>query len=191
MFAAYVRVSTTGQNVAGQRREIRKWLQGNNMSDIRWYVDKDSGDFLARPELDRLQHDIFMGQIDGVIVWKLDRLSRSMKDGIVTLEEWLSKGIRFVSVTQDFDFQGAVGKIVAALLFGIAEMEQETRRERQAAGIAVARERGVYRGRQPGTHKAPPTRARQLRKRGLTISEVAQALGVSRATVHRYLHRVK
>ncbi|MAD79244.1 MAG: resolvase [Planctomycetaceae bacterium] len=189
MFAAYVRVSTTGQNVAGQRREIRRWLQGNGLSEIHWYVDKDSGDYLDRPELDRLQNDIFMGQIDGVVVWKLDRLSRSMKDGIVTLEEWLSKGIRFVSVTQNFDFQGAIGKIVAALLFGIAEMEQETRRERQAAGIAAARERGVYKGRQPGTQKAPPERALQLRKRGLTISEVAQALGVSRATVHRYLHQ--
>ena len=63
----------------------------------------------------------------------------------------------------------------------------EYRRERQAAGIAVAKERGVYRGRQRDTTKAQPRRARGLRSRGLTVEEIATALGVSRRTAFRYL----
>ena len=92
-----------------------------------------------------------------------------------------------VSVTQQIDLSGAVGRVVASVLFGLAEIESEYRRERQAAGIAVAKGRGVYRGRLPGTTKAAPPRAPQLRSRGLTVQEIAQVLGVSRRTTFRYL----
>jgi DNA invertase Pin-like site-specific DNA recombinase len=77
--------------------------------------------------------------------------------------------------------------MVASVLFGLAEIESEFRRERQAAGIAVAKERGIYRGRQCGTTKASPCRAQELRGRGLTVQEIATALGVSRRTAWRYL----
>ena len=68
-------------------------------------------------------------------------------------------------------------------------MEQGTRRERQRAGIAVAKKNVVYKGRNPGTTKAAPARASQLRKKGLTMREIATALGVSEASVSRYLSR--
>lgn len=77
--------------------------------------------------------------------------------------------------------------MIAAVLFGVAEMEQGNRRERQAAGIAAAKESGVYIGRVPGTTKATPRRAVELRKTGLTDGEIARALGVSRRTVQRYV----
>ena len=77
--------------------------------------------------------------------------------------------------------------MVASVMFGLAEIELEYRRERQQAGIAVAKNRGVYRGRQKGTTKSKPPRARQLRKQGLTIPEIANALAVSERTVFRYL----
>ena len=67
-------------------------------------------------------------------------------------------------------------------------MEQETRRERQAVGIETAKQRGVYIGRKPGTTKAKPMRARELRSRGFNDSEIAAALKVSRRTVQRYLN---
>jgi len=143
----YVRVSTVGQNEAGQRAEIERWLRGNGIKGAKWYVDKESGDTLQRADFERLQRDVFNGDVKTIIVWKLDRLSRSMRDGINVLCDWLDKGLRFVSVTQGFDFRGAIGKMIAALLFGVAEMEQETRRERQAAGISVAKQNGVYNGR--------------------------------------------
>ena len=183
----YIRVSTIGQNEAGQRAEIERWLRGNGIKGAKWYLDKESGDTLQRPAFERLQRDVFNGQITTIIVWKLDRLSRSMRDGVVTLCDWLDKGLRFVSVTQGFDFQNTIGKLIAALLFGVAEMEQETRRERQTAGIAVAKSNGTYKGRKAGSTKAKPNRAKQLRAGGLTIAEVATSLGVSRRTVSRYI----
>ena len=76
--------------------------------------------------------------------------------------------------------------MVASVMFGLAEIELEYRRERQEAGIAVAKSRGVYKGRQKGTTKAKPTRARNLRNRGFTIPEIANALDVSERTVFRY-----
>jgi DNA invertase Pin-like site-specific DNA recombinase len=96
-----------------------------------------------------------------------------------------------VSVTQQIDFNGAVGKLLAAVLLGIAEMEQETRRERQAAGIAVARKAGKYWGRKTGTTKAKPERAMALRKQGLSVEEIAKSLGVSRNTVFVYLRKAE
>ena len=77
--------------------------------------------------------------------------------------------------------------MVASVLFGLAESEWEYRRERQAAGIAVAKAQGIYHGRQKGTTKAPPQRATTLRQRGLTVLEIATTLGVSERTVFRYL----
>jgi DNA invertase Pin-like site-specific DNA recombinase len=77
--------------------------------------------------------------------------------------------------------------MVASVLFGLAEIELEYRRERQAAGIHVAKQRGVYRGRVRGSYKATPARAAELRRRGLTPKEIAEALGISERTTYRYL----
>jgi len=77
--------------------------------------------------------------------------------------------------------------MLAALLLGLAEIELEYRRERQAAGIEVAKRHGKYRGRKAGTTKAKPERAKKLREKGLGVGEIATALGISRASVHRYL----
>ena len=183
----YIRVSSVDQNEAGQKREIERWLRGNRVTDARWYIDKATGKNLNRPEFERLQTDIFHGEVDTVVLWKLDRLSRNLRDGLNVLIDWCDRGLRVVSTTQQIDFNGSLGKLLAAVLLGVAEMEQETRKERQAAGIKAARERGVYIGRQPGTTKAKPSRARKLRQRGLNDSEIARALGVSRRTVQRYL----
>jgi DNA invertase Pin-like site-specific DNA recombinase len=186
--ACYLRVSTVGQNEAGQRREIKQWLNGHGIEGVRWYADKASGDNLDRPEFERLQQDVFTGGVGTVVVWRLDRLSRTVRDGLAVLCDWCDKGLRIVSVTQQIDLNGTVGKIIAAVLFGVAEMEQENRRERQRAGIDAAKARGVYSGRKSGTTKGKPQRASTLRERGLNDREIASAMGISRRTVQRYLH---
>ena len=189
--AIYVRVSTSGQNEAGQKMEIEKWLDGNSIDrrNVKWFVDVETGDNLDRPQFERLQREIFNGIVASVVCYKLDRISRSLKDGINTLCDWLEKGIRLVSVTQQLDFAGPAGKLIASVLFALAEMEQATRRERQAAGIAAAKKLGVYTGRRKGAVKAgvDPTRASQLQAQGLTQKEIANAMGVSVASVRRYL----
>lgn len=192
--AAYIRVSTAGQNEAGQRAELKRWLKGHGITDVTFYVDKSTGDNLDRPEFERLQADIFSGEVKTVVVYKLDRLSRSLSDGITTLTDWIGKGVRVVSITQQLDFAGATGKLIASVLFAVAEMEQETRKERQAAGIAAAKERGVYAGgakgrtkRRDDGSKVKPREAQQLRERGNTYKQIATSMGVSVSTVRRYL----
>lgn len=185
--AVYVRVSTFGQNVDGQKREIERWLEGNGINDAVWYTDKATGTNLDRPEFERLQRDIFDGKIKMIVVWKLDRLSRSLRDGINVLADWCDKGLRVVATSQMIDFNGSLGKMLAAVLLAVAEMENETRKERQAAGIAAAKAKGVYIGRQKGTTKAKPERAKALKEKGLNPDEISTAMGVSLRTVFRYL----
>jgi DNA invertase Pin-like site-specific DNA recombinase len=187
--AAYCRVSSRQQTNDSQRAEIARWLTGNNIAPkfIRWFEDVETGTTLRRPAFEQLQEAVFAGTVRTVVLWKLDRLSRRQRDGINVLADWTERGIRVVSITQQIDLGGPVGRMVAALMFGLAEIELEYRRERQLAGIRVAKEQGRYRGRQTGTTKALPQRAKQLRDRGLNASEIASALSVSERTVFRYL----
>ena len=187
--ACYCRVSTRQQKTDSQKSEIERWLKGHGLSpkSLQWFEDHESGKTIQRPAFDALQQEIFSGRIKTVVVWKLDRLSRRLKDGINVLADWCEQGVRIVSVTQQIDLTGPVGRMVASVMFGLAEIELEYRRERQAAGIRVARNRGLYSGRKSGTTKAIPKRALELRNRGLKIPEIANALNVSERSVFRYL----
>lgn len=185
--AAYLRVSTVEQNEAGQRREIERWLKGNGITDVVWFIDRQTGDSLDRPAFVAMQAAVFAGEVKTIVCWKLDRLSRKLRDGIETLCKWCDNGLRVVSVTQQIDFAGTTGKLIASVLFAVSEMEQETRRERQAAGIAAAKERGVYQGRKLGTLKASAARAIALREKGNTVAEIAAAMSISSRTAARYL----
>jgi DNA invertase Pin-like site-specific DNA recombinase len=140
-----------------------------------------------RPEFDRLQADIFAGKVKTVIIWKLDRLSRNLRDGVNVLADWAEKGLKIIVVTQQLELNGVIGRTIAALLLGLAEIEHVNIREHQKAGIEAAKARGVYTGRAVGSTKASPKRARELKKKGLSVAEIATALGVSKRTVTRYL----
>ena len=120
-------------------------------------------------------------------MWKLDRLARNLKEGVNVLADWCQRGVRVIAITQQIDLSGPVGHLIASLLFGIAEIELQHVKERQAIGIALAKKNGVYTGRKFGTTKAKPSRARTLKKQGLTIAEIAKALGVKQRTVYHYL----
>lgn len=187
--ACYCRVSSRGQRTASQRAEIERWLAGLGIdpNDVAWFEDIESGKSLRRSEFDQLQQEIVSGNIRTIIVWKLDRVSRRLKDGVILLANWCDAGVRIVSVTEQIDLSGPVGRMIASVMFGLAEIELEFRRERQAAGIRLAKQQGIYRGRKPGTTKAKPVRARELRVRGLKVDEIARALGVSPRTTFRYL----
>lgn len=189
--AAYVRVSSKRQKDDAQRAEIQKWLDANGIDpkQVEWYADKETGRTMKRPEFDRLQKDIFNGKVKCVILWKLDRLSRRLKDGVITLADWAERGLKIVVVTQQLEFNGAVGRTLAALLMGLSEIEWEYRKERQQAGIAVAKKKNIYKGRKAGTTKGKPDRAKELKAKGLNAPEIATALGVSERTVFRYLDK--
>ncbi len=189
MVACYCRASSLRQTHESQKAEIHRWLRQKRIRARRvvWFADTETGRSFKRPAFERLQQAIFAGHVEMVVVWKLDRLSRRQRDGINLLAEWCERGVRIVVVTQQIDLSGTVGRLVASVLFGLAEIEQEFRRERQAAGITVAKRKGIYRGRKRGTTKAKPARARTLRSRGLTTIEIANTLKIRPRTVFRYL----
>ena len=192
LIACYCRVSTRHQKTDSQRAEIERWLHNNNLDRlaVRWFEDKESGTTTQRLAFEQMQKGIFEGIVKTVVVWKLDRISRRQRDGINLLADWCERGVRVVSVTQQIDLNGAVGRMVASVMFGLAEIESEYRRERQAAGIHVARKNGFYKGRQKGTTKAEPARAKALHNQGLTVADIANAMAVSKRTVFRYLAEV-
>ena len=185
----YLRVSSPkGQRTDSQRAELEAWLKRHRQKGVQWFEDRDSATNLQREAFQRLQAAIFAGSITTVIVWKLDRLARSLKEGVNILADWCQRGVRVIAITQQIDLSGPVGHLIASLLFGIAEIEWQHAKERQAIGIALARQRGVYAGRQSGTTKALPSRARTLKEQGLTIIEISHALGVKERTVYNYLN---
>jgi DNA invertase Pin-like site-specific DNA recombinase len=183
--AVYCRVSTKGQNLEGQRQAIQKWLDGNSITNAVWFEDTFTGMKVDRPAFNELQRGIFNGEFEAVVCYKVDRLARTMKDGVSVLCDWLERDIRVVAVTQQFDFAGVIGKTVLGLLLSLAEMEMELRRERQADGIEVGKQRGVYAGRKAGTLKVNPERIRELRTTH-TIQETANALNCSVRTVCKW-----
>lgn len=187
--AAYCRVSHRSQKHDSQKAEIQKWLDNHGIdpNQVEWYLDKETGKHTNRPAFERLQKDIFDGKVHQVVLWKLDRLSRRLVDGVNILAGWCERGLKIVVVTQQLEFNGPVGKTLAAVMLGLAEIELEYRRERQQAGIEVARKKGVYKGRKPGSTKNKPERAIELRDKGLTVEEIASAMKVSERTVFRYI----
>src|SRR5258705_9173622 len=136
MIAAYTRVSTRDQSTQSQRAEIEKWLSGNGIQavSVSWYEDQESGTTLQRPQFERLKTDIFSGQVKTVVLWKLDRLSRNLRDGVNVLADWADRGLKIVVVTQQLELAGVLGRTIAALLLGLAEIEYGNIRERQRAG---------------------------------------------------------
>jgi DNA invertase Pin-like site-specific DNA recombinase len=186
----YIRISSPkGQKTDSQKAELEAWLKRHRHKAVQWFEDRDSATNMRRDAFQKLQAAIFAGKVTTVIVWKLDRLARSLKEGINVLADWCQRGVRVIAVTQQIDLSGPAGHLIASLLFGIAEIELAHVKERQAVGIALAKKNGVYVGRKSGTTKAKPSRARTLKRQGLTVAEIAQALGVRERTVYYYLSR--
>ena len=175
----YLRVSSSSQTVASQRREIERYLTAHRIGDVTWFIDNGAtGATMDRPALQKLKAGIFAGEIDTVIVYALDRLARNALEGLNLLADWLKRGVRMVVLTLQMDLSGDVGQMIASLLFHIAQMERSRLRDRQAAGIAAAKAAGQrWGGRKPGTgRKVDPARVVELRRRGLSNREVAQTL---------------
>jgi len=187
--AIYLRASTCSQTTDGQRWDVTRWLQNHGIDPeaAEWYEDTDARESMNREALKRLESAIFQGRVKTVVLSDVTRAAGSIVDGINLLHAWLSQGVRLIAVRQQFDFSSTVGLMVASLLFGLSQSEMETRRQRQEAGISAAKKKGKYRGRKPGTTRARPARAQQLREQGLQVAEIANALNVSRRTAARYL----
>jgi len=187
--AVYLRCSAATQSNESQRFELEQYLGSQVVCGrVEWYEDAAvTGTNLERPALQRLHRDIVDGEVEMVVVWKLDRLSRSIADGVKLLSDWVARDVRVVAVTQQIDLSGPLGRMVASLLLGIAEMERQYLRERQAAGIARAKAAGVRLGR---PRKTEPSLIRRLKSEGASVAQIARRLKVSRQTVYNSLNEM-
>lgn len=141
MLIGYVRVSTNDQNTALQRNALE--CAGCELI----FEDKISGKTSNRPGLKRLLRTL--GEGDTLVVWKLDRLGRSMRHLVVLVEELRERGINFRSLTDSIDTSTPMGRFFFHVMGALAEMERELIVERTRAGLAAARAEGRIGGRRP------------------------------------------
>jgi len=188
--AVYLRVSTLDQSkgIQSQERALQEYCQNQGFAKIIWYRDKLSGKNTNRPAFKKLQQDIFSGKVSTVVCWKLDRLSRSLQDGINVLCNWLKKDVRIISVTQQLDFSGVTGQLIASVLFAVAAMERENLRENTKRGIQAAKAKGVKLGKRPKLFAKDIV---PLIKQGMSIQQVSDKLGKTKAAIYNCLHREK
>jgi DNA invertase Pin-like site-specific DNA recombinase len=153
---------------------------------VETYVDHGiSGSRDRRPGLDKLLADARKRRFDVLVVWRSDRLFRSLRHMVNTLAELDAIGVHFVSATEAFDTTTPQGKLLLHLVSAFAEFERHTLIERTRAGMAAAKRRGAQIGR-PRV-ELDLTRARQLRQAGASYRHIADQLGVGLGTVHAAL----
>ncbi len=188
--AIYARVSTTnGQSPEMQLRDLREYAARRNFEVTREYVDAGfSGATDSRPALNDLVADARRGRFDAVLVWKLDRLGRSLVHLVRLLEELRQLGVELISFSEGLDFTTPTGKLLYQVISAFAEFERESIRERVMAGMRNARARGKRIGRPPVVVDA--FRIAQMRAQGASWREIAKELGVGATTARRALSRL-
>jgi DNA invertase Pin-like site-specific DNA recombinase len=179
--AIYARVSTEEQKTDMQFTELRAYCARMGWTVLE-YPEKMSS-VKKRPVLERLLADARMRKFDVVVVWKIDRFARSMKqftDNVLLLDQ---AGIRFVAPTQgiDTDKQSPTGRFLMQILAAFAELERNMIVERVRAGVAEAQRQGKHCGRPKRIFRRDEMFA--LKKRGLSLRSIASQLGIPRSTV--------
>ncbi|GAA2790540.1 recombinase family protein [Mycolicibacterium pallens] len=176
----YARVSTADQNMA---------LQLDALKDVgveRVFRDQGvSGSTSDRPGLDACLDHLREGDV--LTVWKLDRLGRNTQHVLTVVDQLTSRGIGFRSITEGLHTEGAMGKAMLTIMAAFAQLERDTMIERTRAGLAAAAANGRKGGRPRKVDDADAAKARGLRDKGIAATDIAKMLGVSRATVYRYL----
>ena len=179
----YARVSTADQDLAPQLDV----LHAKGCHPI--YSEQASGKHADRPELAQAMKALRAG--DTLVVWRLDRLGRSLPDLIATVNELAGRGVAFESVTEAIDTTTASGKLVFNIFASLADFERHLIGERTRAGLAAGRARGRMGGRPPALT------SRQLREARLlltdpeaTVTAVAERYGVSRTTLYKGLREL-
>jgi len=181
-YIGYARVSTSDQDLSLQLNE----LKAAGCEPI--FTDKASGARSTRPGLDDCLKSLRAG--DTLVVWRLDRLGRSMQHLVSVVTELKNRGVEFKSLRDGaIDTTTASGELVFNIFAALAQFEAELIRERTRAGLAAARARGRNGGRKPVAGSDPKVKMakRMNEDRSLSPSEICASLKISRATYYRYL----
>jgi putative DNA-invertase from lambdoid prophage Rac len=182
----YARVSTQDQQtIPLQTRAMREYAARRGWT-ITLQVREVGSGAVQRQSREKLLEAARRREIDGVLVWRLDRWGRSVTDLLATLQELEHLGVGFVSLTEALDQTTPAGRAMAGLLAVFAEFEREILRERVRAGLAQARQNGQRLGR-PATAALHADQVRKLRRAGLSKSEIARRLEIGSTSVRRML----
>ncbi len=176
----YIRVSSTGQNLSAQRAAVKA------AGSEKVFADKQSGAEAERPQLRACLDYVREG--DTLIVTKADRIARSTRDLFNILGSLSEKkvDVRFLDQPQ-LNTGDKYGRFMLTVLGGVAELERELIRERQAVGIADAKKRGVRFGRRPKVTEQTAKIVKRLREEGLSVPEIANQVGLKRSSVYNAL----
>jgi DNA invertase Pin-like site-specific DNA recombinase len=188
MNAIYIRVSTDNQRTDSQEMELKRYCRQRGWNDLTYYVDKICGAKASRPQLDRLMQDIRAGKIERLIVYKLDRLGRSLTHLALILDELNRLSIPLIASSQGIDTSNdnPAGRLQLGVLMAVAEFERGIIRERVNFGLAAAKARGVQLGR-PATINGRAAEIRKLKAKGLGLRAIARQLAMPPSSVHRAL----
>jgi DNA invertase Pin-like site-specific DNA recombinase len=182
----YARVSTEDQNtLAMQNRAMREYAARRGWTVVMQVREVNSG-AVRRQAREKLLEAARRREIDGVLVWRLDRWGRSVTDLLATLQELDHLGVGFVSLTEALDLTTPASRAMAAMLAVFAAFEREVLQERTRAGMAHARQNGKRLGR-PATAAAHNAEIRKLHRAGVSKSEIARRLQIGRTSVRRIL----
>jgi len=184
--ALYVRVSTVDQHPETQLHDLREFASQRGLQIVREYTDHGfSGTKARRPALDELMEDARRHKFDVLMVWSIDRLARSTKHLLQTLDELNGRGIQFLSQREAIDTEGPLGRAIIVIVSAMAELERCIIIERVRAGMRRAKLEGKRLGRAPlQVNLALLLRDRE---RGLSLNQLAKAHGISKASVCRVL----
>ena len=182
--ARYLRVSRNDQNPQLQDDQTRDYLAHRRWQLTETYVDHGAtGSHGRRPGLTRLLQDAKRGRFEVLLVWRSDRLFRSLRHMVTTLDDLAALNVGFASVTEPFDTSTPSGRLLVHLVSAMGEFEKAIMVERTKAGLQAAAKRGVRIGR-PRVH-VDLKRAHLLRAEGRTYKQIAADLGIGIATLHR------
>jgi len=187
--AIYARVSTDRQTVDMQIHELKEYVKRRGWNLYREFIDQGySGSDTKRPAFQEMMNEAKKRKFDVLLVWKLDRLSRSMKDLVMVLNELGGLGIGFVSYDNNLDTSTPTGKLVFHVIGAVAEFEKDIIKERVKAGLENARRKGKKLGR-PGVDDSVIETARALREEGRSFRKIGKELGISEGVVRQRLKR--
>lgn len=182
MKIGYARVSTADQKLSLQEDALKK--DGCELI----YNDIISGAKTARPGLDEAL--AYAREGDTLVVWKLDRLGRSVQHLIQTIKDLQERGISFKSLQENIDTTTSGGKLIFHIFSALAEFERDLIRERTSAGLAAARARGRSGGRPPKLSMAQIKKMiARYKERQLTVKEICKLFNINKVTFYNYLNK--
>jgi DNA invertase Pin-like site-specific DNA recombinase len=190
--AAYLRVSTKDQETAMQRHQIKNFCHTHKYQIVEWYEDKASGrEIDGRAQLGNLLLDAVRGNFEAVVVWKLDRFTRSLKDFLWLIDELKKSGVKLHSVADggvDFTGDDPLQTLLRSILAGFAQMESAIISQRVKASYDLRRQAGERIGPEP---KRPCNDIQSLLRKGESYRDIMEKLGVSMGAVCRSARKLR